>query len=628
MKLRSLHLCCGSGGDGRGFADEGFEVTGVDVDRRALDDFGRLTGGEAVYLDLETAQPADLRRAVPRCPHILVISAPCKWASGLMSEDKARTEKYRRLAALTIRSMDLAMTAWDEKPMLVLFENVPRIVSRAKKIAAEDAVTDVLEQVVALLQRSGYATAQRFHDCGEIGGLAQHRKRFLLVARHMETCPDFLREPPKQRVRSIGEELFDMPVPRPDGPYRQHRLNAMSPKNWARIAAVRPGKDWKDIPAEIEIVECDSDEVANIDLRWGECAGRQDGKLGVQDPAAPAHAVIAKAVPTKGWAAVDDHRVADLRPESYAKPNKQNGGFGVEAHDQPAHSVVARASTANTRNSLEDIRLGCRPRAGHYGVNPADTPSTTILGHHKVDQARGAVEELRLGHAPRTGSFGVQDPQAPADTVRGCNSPRQAPGVVADIRVRWDADKRKGRPDCYGVADPQLPSGTIRSRHEIENSRRCVDDGRVSTRRRRQPAHSIEYDDRGWPIPTHAMVRHVDGRVALYGPRLDFKTKKGCYLVIVSIDEATGRRGWHRPMTTDELRKLQSFPDFEFCGPDSSSDAGTGVRERIGNAIPVKTARACAREGRLTVEAALACGFHLSAGDIWVERREEARADG
>ncbi|MFX6182826.1 DNA cytosine methyltransferase, partial [Acinetobacter baumannii] len=79
----------------------------------------------------------------------------------------------------------------DDPPELIIFENVPRIATRGRHL---------LDQIVSLLRQHGYATAETTHDCGEIGGLAQSRKRFLLVGRHMAKVPNFLYEPPKRNL--------------------------------------------------------------------------------------------------------------------------------------------------------------------------------------------------------------------------------------------------------------------------------------------------------------------------------------------------------------------------------------------------------------------------------------------
>ncbi|MGC3359811.1 hypothetical protein, partial [Enterococcus faecalis] len=64
-----------------------------------------------------------------------------------------------------------------------------------------------------ILEFFGYAVSETTHDCGELGGLAQSRKRFLLVARHVEKVPPFLYEPEKKSLQSVGAVLGRMPMP-------------------------------------------------------------------------------------------------------------------------------------------------------------------------------------------------------------------------------------------------------------------------------------------------------------------------------------------------------------------------------------------------------------------------------
>lgn len=565
MTYRSMHMFAGSGGDALGFAEAGFEVVGLDLDPRACKDFRELTKRPAHVVDIAALEPFDLAMIGP-CPDVLVLSAPCKSFSGLMSAKKAASDKYVEMSGLALRAIFLATEAWKVKPRLILFENVPRI--KGKRGAA------MLEQLRKLLAGYGYKLDERTHDCGEIGGLAQHRRRYLLVARDPKTCPDFLREPPKLRVRSVAEELFRLPVPRPDSPDPMHVLPKASLVNLVRFASIRGGKDWKDIPAQIEICDCTSNE---------------------------ARTMLSLELASKRAA-------------------KQNGGHGVEAADAPAHAVVGRSDRQNSRGCVEDLRITCKPHNGHYGTVAADQPSQTIRAHHKHDRAPSVVEDVRLAYDCRNGTMGTLDADEPADTVRGCHSVRQAPACVADLRVQWDPNTRAGRPDCYAVLDADEPSGAVRAKQTVYSSAASVADPRVSV-------EGIEYDERGWPVASHVLVRHLDGRVVLHGPRPDFEDTRPRYLVIASYDEATGRVAWHRPMTDRELACLQSFPtDFIFCGPSSSGKKGSGRRERIGNAIPCAAAKAIALECMATLEASDAGGFHLSSGPIWVEPGEHAHA--
>jgi site-specific DNA-cytosine methylase len=133
------------------------------------------------------------------------LSAPCKGFSGLLSETKSLTGKYQALNRLTLRGVWLMLEAYKDDPVeLILFENVPRIATRGRHL---------LDQITGLLRAYGYAVAETTHDCGEIGGLAQSRKRFLLVARHQEKVPPFLYEPEKKQLRAVGDVLGKMPLP-------------------------------------------------------------------------------------------------------------------------------------------------------------------------------------------------------------------------------------------------------------------------------------------------------------------------------------------------------------------------------------------------------------------------------
>lgn len=142
-----MHMFAGSGGDARGFADEGFEVTGLDMDPRACQDFRALTNRPAHVVDIAKLEPFDLSM-VAACPDVLVLSAPCKSFSGLMSEAKASTDKYIEMSGLALRAIFLATEAWKKRPRLILFENVPRI--KGKRGA------HMLEQLRGLLTRYGY----------------------------------------------------------------------------------------------------------------------------------------------------------------------------------------------------------------------------------------------------------------------------------------------------------------------------------------------------------------------------------------------------------------------------------------------------------------------------------------
>lgn len=623
-----VHLFAGSGGCTLGFQRAGFRSLGsFDFDARACRDLERLTGGPAFCVDLAAMQPAELRELTAgECPDVVVMSPPCKSFSGCMPAGRATEVRYVDMSQLAVRGVFLALEAWAPKlPRLVLLENVPRIQSRG---------AELLAQVVALLQRYRYTTDQRTHDCGVLGGLAQHRDRFLLVARHIATCTDVLRKPPPQRVRTVGEVLLPLPSPAAEHGDEMHRLPLLSPLNWLRLAAIRAGKDWRDLPAAIRLggearragayEVLDNEEPAKVvrgrhDV-WAAPASTADprvgfagpdthsGLLGVENPAAPAHTVTANARVQASRGGVADPRVGWDVERHAGRPDS----YGVARIDVPSLTVRGRQDVQISRASVADPRLA--PSAtrfkGKLQVSAVAEASNTITGSSAQPSlgACAVVADPRLGCEPRNGHYGVLEADAPSGVILAAHGHDSGRGSVADLRLSYRgadleaAGGHSGRGD-FGVVDPTGPSPTIRARHAVRQ------------------APSAVVDERGWPRPTHELVREGD-ELVLYGPPIDLKTKRSCYLVIRAPDGT-----WHRPLTDRELAVLQGFPvDCMLEGPSSSSrTGGAGRREHIGNAIPPPTAEAIAREALATLRSTAVAGF-LMGPDTWVQPEEAAQA--
>ena len=309
-EIRHFHLFAGLGGGARGFNRGTARVGnmqatfrcigGIDVSPAAIRDFGRLSGVPGTVLDLfdadqyaafhgkppssswRAATPQDIQAAAGgERPHIVFLSAPCKGFSGLLSETLSLTDKYQALNRLTLRGMWLTLEAFqDDPPELIVFENVPRIVRRGRNL---------LDRIGAMLRHYGYAVAETTHDCGELGGLAQTRKRFLLVARHQAKVPPFLYEPPKRSLRAVGDVLGRMPLPgdvERGGP--MHRVPMLQWQTWVRLAFVEAGSDWRSLK-RLQVEDgLLTDFRLTPDMDW------RNGTLGVQAWQDPAGTVTGK----------------------------------------------------------------------------------------------------------------------------------------------------------------------------------------------------------------------------------------------------------------------------------------------------------------------------------------------
>jgi len=568
-----VHMFCGAGGGALGLAqslaklgahEASFRTLGgIDNDPGAADDFERLVGARCIVGDVHAMQPADLHRVFGRrAPDFVLSSPPCKSFSALLSKAKSTQPEYVRMAELAIKGVHLMLAAWPVPPRLFFLENVPRIVSRGKTMLAQ------LRQV---LTAYGYSIAEGVHDCGEVGGLAQHRRRWFLVARHRASLPRVVYQPPKRRVRGCGEVLGDLPVPLGGGG-PMHQMPKISMLSWCRLAAIPAGGDWRDLPGVVPAAGKRREvHRRHMVMDWkdaaptiggtgsnGACAvadHRLDAKAfkggyGVMEWGEPSGAVTGEAYPSTGRFSVADPRLAlGATADNAGTFAGRPGLLGVTPWGAPAPTVTGTVAVAssNTPAAVADPRLGltCKPRSGAYGVMGWQEPAPTIAGHAVMDNSTAAVADPRAYHR---GVMGVQRWDAPSCTVTGGAAPTRGAFSVADPRAMAVAEYTLADVDqLLGVGDPRRPPAEV-------------------------------------PI-----IMAADGT-------------------------------WHRPLTTLDLAALQGFP-VRVAGEwlVLSGSSTTAWRERIGNAIPVGAARAI---GEQMLRALLAGDigqlFELSADPVWV----------
>lgn len=579
------HLFCGIGGGAIGFNRGQARVGnvrakftcvgGIDSDPAVCLDFTSKVGTMATCLDLfsleqyqafhgkmppptwREATPNDVRLAFGnRRPNIVFLSAPCKGFSGLLSEKSSLSPKYQALNGLTLRGVWLTLEAFKDDPVeLIIFENVPRIANRGGELLA---------RIGALYDAYGYAHANTTHDCGELGDLAQSRKRFLKVARHKEKVPPFLYEPDKHKLRGVGEILERLPMPLSGLGGPMHRMPSLQWKTWVRLAFVRAGGDWRSL-----------NDLAVQDgvLRdYGIVPGTvwHGGALGVMGWDETSGTVTSRSGPTNGRHAVSDPRLESGRATR----------LGVKDWKEPSGVVSGESHPSNGPFAVADPRPTHGPNAHttKHSVQQWDEPSKVVTGTDRVGSGALCVADPRTGFSDSTHTniLKVTNWDEPSRTVTGSNHPSGGAGSVADKRAA----------DRYGVLRFDEPARAVTGHGQHDNGFNSVADERVS----QIPASNEDEKSVALPNPTDRLIA-----------------------VIFALDGT-----WHRPFTTLELAALQGLVDpeeqFELEGLSDAS-----WRERIGNCVPPPSAQAIAGVmGETLLLAWSGQTFQLSNSPIWV----------
>lgn len=580
-----FHMFGAIGGGAKGFKRAKVQLGGlrgewecvgsIDVDATANRVFQRRVGVPATTLDLadraqyiaingcepppgwREAMPDDIRRAANgHRPDCIFLSAPCKGFSGLLSEAKSATAKYQAMNGLAERGLYLALEAWADDPVpLILFENVPRLLTRGRAF---------VDQLIGMLRAFGYATAETVHDCGELGGLGQSRKRCLIVARHMGKVPNFLYEPPKRPLRSVGDVIGKLWMPGDELAGPMHRVPQLQFKTWVRLAFVEAGGDWRSL-----------------------------NKLAVHDGVLRDYLLV---------------------------PEMHNGSYGVRHWDESSGVIAAQSRPSNGAFGVADPR----PPAGsseyqQYGVIPWDSPTGAVINVKSPGQGSYSVADVRCPSTKHNNCFKVVRFDEHAGTVTAGGHPSAGGQAVADPRGPEKSFSK------YEVADWAEPVRTVISGSTTGQGAFAVADPRTGLNGERAAyLTGGHYGVLAWSEHSGAVAAaasHDNGRWSVADPRLPEPADK-CVVRIESLDGT-----WHRPFTTLELAALQSLCDPEdpadiaaftlACTGEKKSDSTH--REWIGNAVPPEGIEPVAIEMLRTLMLADAGEtFQLSMAPIWV----------
>lgn len=561
---------------------------GIDFDPAACADFEYLTGSQALAADIATLTPEDLRRFYgDRAPDLVFLSPPCKGSSGLLSEEKSQTAKYQEMNRLAVIWTRLMLAIWAEPPRLVLLENVPRMKTRA---------AGMLRDVRGALRAAGYVLRDGFHDCGELGGLAQHRRRYLLVARHQRRVAPLLYQPVKKRVRGCGEVLGPLPMPEDPAGGPMHRLPRISWLNWVRLALIPAGGDWRDLEGV---------------LAEGEARREKFKRHAVEDWDAP--------VGTVGGPGTNGvENVADPRIALTDNPSRHWNKYAVGKWDEPAGTVIGAGRPGSGAPSVADPRVVPTSGFAHsYRVTDWKDPAGTVTTSPSPSSGAIAVGDPR-GPDWFKGILGVIPWNRPAGTITGESRPSNGTFSVADPRVKNAFDHG------YAVMPWDKPSPTVAGKSHPGNGAFSVADPRLRCKPRADAYGVIPWAEAAKTVTGAACIDN--GAWAVADPRLpdqplmvieNIRKPPPGIPIIVAADGT-----WHRPLTTLELAVLQGLPPIVDGAPlKLHGDASSAWRERIGNGVPPPAAEAIGERMLIALLQSDLEAFALAPPDspVWVE---------
>lgn len=616
MFFEEVHLFCGSGaaafgkqqsrGEYKGFKGSFSIVCGFDNDPYCCMDFERLTGRPALNTDLFSKEqyidfhgeepnpewheltPGEFKALIMkhnngRVPDGFFLSPPCKGFSGLLPEEVSKSKKYQALNGLVVRAMWLIMEAFGDEIAYIMIENVPRITSRGAML---------LNQVKGYLKQFGYLFHEGTHDCGELGGLGQIRKRYLLIARNPKKIPNFFFQPPKQKHKTIGDILGSIPMPGDMARCgKMHRIPNLHWKTWERLALIPAGQDWRALnnlnysPRSGAFRIIPWDEISTTVTAATKGPGSSNGVSAVADP----RLEFVQGYGNKYRVTKDDepsHTVTGSRLGSgamiYADPKVPK--FTANANkvmpwDEPAGVVSGGAGVSNGGIIVQDPRFEKEYFNSSYKVTEWEKTAGTVTSGGSPSSGAKAVADPRLPQRDKRypGLYKVVKWEETSPTVIGQTDIQTGALNVADPRVKCES-----RPNLFGVAEWDKPVITVTGSAHVSSSNgvAAVQDPRIGC----SPRNGT-YGVQEWNKPGKTIVASSDvhaGAAAVADPRIPEPNDKGVYIIIA--EDGT----WHRPITTFEMAMLQGCPATFADGTpfELSGNSDSIWREHIGNMVP------------------------------------------
>lgn len=317
MAIEAIDLFCGAGGLTYGLRKAGVDVRlGIDLDPACAYPFSANNKSEFLEQDVAQVTGSDLARHYsPGAVRLLAGCAPCQPFSTLRhGEDTSADAKWSLLLHFGRLIRELA-------PELVTMENVPGVSNHIP-----------YARFTSALRSMGYSFDTAIVNCGNYG-LAQHRKRFVLVASRLGRMS--VPTGDKSRRRTVREVIGGLPhvaAGQRDANDPLHKAKALTPINLARVMASKPNGTWLDWPEHLRLA-CHKKES-------GSTFKSVYGRMG-WDGQSPTITTQANNLGTGRFTHPEQHRALTLREAAMLQSFPKSYKF-AKADDENSFSVVGR----------------------------------------------------------------------------------------------------------------------------------------------------------------------------------------------------------------------------------------------------------------------------------------------
>ena len=230
MKVNAIDLFCGAGGLTHGFEKVGIDVKlGIDNDPACEYPYNKNNKAQFLLADIESVSSEVLLKKLKGKGYSLLAGcAPCQTFSTYNAKAKSSDSRWTLLTHFSRMIREI-------EPDFVTMENVPGLEKHG-----------VFHEFLSDLGRLQYHVTYQVVNANNYG-VPQHRNRLVLLASKHGIIQ--LLPPAKSKKQTVRQAIGNLPLLKAGDKDSQdllHLANNLSPLNYERMVASKPGGTWRD----------------------------------------------------------------------------------------------------------------------------------------------------------------------------------------------------------------------------------------------------------------------------------------------------------------------------------------------------------------------------------------------